>query len=238
VKTSVIPHNKREDMYRYIAAQAKEGVQSYIVCPAIEESESIECPNVETLFAELQEKLPDTRIQTLHGRMKETQKEQIMRSFREGEIDALVTTTVIEVGVHVPNACIMVIEGAERFGLSQLHQLRGRVGRSEKQAYCFLLYGTRSEHENERVSTMTRTNDGFEIARQDLLLRGPGDFIGTRQHGGAEEGLIQGAMDVRLLEQASGAAREILETSGEESARLVELAMERYGSLAAEIAMN
>ncbi|MEA4870796.1 MAG: ATP-dependent DNA helicase RecG [Christensenella sp.] len=238
VKTSVIPAEKREDMYRYIAKQAKEGVQSYIVCPVIEESETVECPSVDALYAELKQKIPQVRINKLHGRMKEAEKDAVMRAFRAGEIDALITTTVIEVGVHVPNACIMAIEGAERFGLSQLHQLRGRVGRSTKQAYCFLLYGVQSELENERLLTMTRTSDGFEIAQKDLLLRGPGDFIGTRQHGDGAEGLLAGALDAKLLEQASRAAREILEAPGEESARLIELASERFGSILGNIAMN
>ncbi len=238
IKTSVIPQSKRDDMYRYIEAQAKQGVQSYIVCPAIEQSDVIECPSVDALYAELKKKLPQTKLGKLHGRMKEQEKERVMRAFRAGEIGALVTTTVIEVGVHVPNACIMAIEGAERFGLSQLHQLRGRVGRSAQQAYCFLLYGVESEQENERMRTMTQTGDGFEIAQKDLLLRGPGDFIGTRQHGDDGAGLLSGAMDAKLLEQASNAAREILDHGGEESARLIELAAERHGALLRDIAMN
>ncbi len=238
IKTSVIPTSKRDDMYAYIAAQAKEGVQSYIVCPAIEESDTIECPSVNALYTELKKKHPETKFAKLHGQMKESEKERVMRAFRAGEIDALITTTVIEVGVHVPKACIMAIEGAERFGLSQLHQLRGRVGRSAKQAYCFLLYGVESREENERMLTMTQTNDGFEIAQKDLLLRGPGDFIGTRQHGDDGAGLLSGTMDAKLLEQASRAAKEILASGGEESARMIELASERYGSLLGDIAMN
>lgn len=238
IKTSVIPASKRDDMYAYIAAQAKEGVQSYVVCPAIEESDTIECPSVDALYTELKKKLSETKIGKLHGRMKETEKERVMRAFRAGEVDVLVTTTVIEVGVHVPNACIMAIEGAERFGLSQLHQLRGRVGRGAKQAYCFLLYGVESREENERMLTMTQTNDGFEIAQKDLLLRGPGDFIGTRQHGDDSASLITSTMDAKLLEQASNAAREILNQGGEESARLIELASERYGTMLGDIAMN
>ena len=238
VKTSVIRASKREDMYRYIAAQAKESVQSYVVCPAIEESDTIVCPSVDVLFAELKKMLPETKIGKLHGQMKEAEKARVMHAFRTGEIDVLVTTTVIEVGVHVPNACIMAIEGAERFGLSQLHQLRGRVGRSTKQAYCFLLYGVESSEENERMLTMTQTNDGFEIAQKDLLLRGPGDFIGTRQHGEDGAGLLAGAMDARLLEEAARAAKEILQQGGEESARMIEIASERYGSMLGDIAMN
>ena len=238
IKTSVIPASKRDDMYAYIASQAKEGVQSYIVCPAIEESDTIECPNVNALYAELKKLQMETRFAKLHGQMKEAEKERVMHAFRAGEIDALITTTVIEVGVHVPNACIMAIEGAERFGLSQLHQLRGRVGRSAKQAYCFLLYGVENREQNERMLTMTQTSDGFEIAQKDLLLRGPGDFIGTRQHGDDGAGLLSGTMDTKLLEQASRAAKEILSSGGEESARMIELASERYGSLLGDIAMN
>ena len=238
VKTSVIPASKRDDMYRYIAKQAAEGIQSYVVCPTIEENETSEIPSVDALYSELKKRLPETRLAKLHGRMKETEKESVMRAFRAGEVDVLVTTTVIEVGVHVPNACVMVIEGAERFGLSQLHQLRGRVGRSAKQAYCFLLYGTQSEFENERLKTMTRTCDGFEIAQQDLLLRGPGDFIGTRQHGDDGMGLLAGAMDVSLLERAGKAAREILASPSEEAERLIELASERYEGMLADIALN
>ncbi len=193
---------------------------------------------MDALFAELKKMLPETRIGKLHGQMKEAEKERVMRAFRAGETDVLVTTTVIEVGVHVPSACIMVIEGAERFGLSQLHQLRGRVGRSAKQAYCFLLYGMESQDENERMLIMTQTNDGFEIAQKDLLLRGPGDFIGTRQHGDDSVGLLSSTMNVQLLEEASRAAKEILQQGGEESARLIEIASERYGSMLGDIAMN
>lgn len=238
VKTSLIPQDKRADMYRYLANQALEGVQSYIVCPVIEASETQDLPSVDALFDELRKEFPSTRLGKLHGGMKEGEKERVMRAFRAGELDALVTTTVIEVGVHVPNACVMVVEGAERFGLSQLHQLRGRVGRSAKQAYCFLLYATQSERENERLKTMTRTSDGFEIAEKDLLLRGPGDFFGTRQHGETEAGAFFDAMDIKTLERASRAAREILDAPGEEGARLAELAMERYEGQTSDIAMN
>lgn len=238
VRTSVIPPNKRADMYRYLENQAREGVQSYIVCPVIEENDALDIPSVDALYKELKKELPNTRLGKLHGEMKESEKDRVMRAFRAGEIDVLVTTTVIEVGVHVPNACIMVIEGAERFGLSQLHQLRGRVGRSTKQAYCFLLCKTQGHSENERLKTMAQTNDGFLIAERDLLLRGPGDFIGTRQHGDDGTGALFGAMDIKTLELASRAAREILDCKGEESARLIELALERFGSGMAEIAMN
>ena len=173
----------------------------------------------------------------LHGQMKDAEKERVMRAFRAGEIDMLVTTTVIEVGVHVENACFMVIEGAERFGLSQLHQLRGRVGRSAMQAYCFLLTSEGNGEANARIQALTKTSDGFEIARQDLMLRGPGDFIGVRQHGDAGLMMLGGVLDVQTLELAGRAAREIVSTPNEESARLVELANERYDAMS-DIAMN
>ncbi|MEN6594778.1 MAG: ATP-dependent DNA helicase RecG [Clostridiaceae bacterium] len=238
VKTSLIPPNKRGDMYAYLAKQAaEEGLQSYVVCPLIEESESIECPSVFELYTELKKTLPKTRIGMLHGQMKDAEKERVMRAFRAGEIDILVTTTVIEVGVHVENACFMVIEGAERFGLSQLHQLRGRVGRSARQAYCFLLTSDGNGETNERIQTLAKTSDGFEIARQDLLLRGPGDFIGVRQHGDAGVAMLGGMLDVQTLERAGRAAREIVCTPNEENTRLIELANERYDAMS-DIAMN
>ncbi len=237
IKTSIIPQKKRADMYRYIAEQAKKNVQAYIVCPLIEESESIDCPSVDEIYAELKDALPNTQVGKLHGQMREQEKNRVMRAFRDGEIDVLVTTTVIEVGVHVPNACVMVIEGAERFGLSQLHQLRGRVGRSNAQSYCFLLYGTQSDEENQRMKAMTQTNDGFEIAQKDLLLRGPGDFIGVRQHGDGVISALAGAMDVRLLEQAGKAAKEIVSTPTDGNERVIRYAMERFDSMT-DIAMN
>ena len=237
IKTSIIPQKKRADMYRYIAEQAERGVQTYVVCPLIDESENIECPSVSEVYGEIHDALPKTRIAKLHGQMREQEKERVMRAFRDGEIDVLVTTTVIEVGVHVPNACVMVVEGAERFGLSQLHQLRGRVGRSSAQSYCFLLYGAQSDEENQRMKAMTQTNDGFEIAQKDLSLRGPGDFIGVRQHGDGVISALSGTMDVRLMEQVGKAAREIVSIPTDENEYVVSRAMERFDSMT-DIAMN
>ena len=237
IKTSIVPRKKRVDMYRYIAEQTEKKVQTYVVCPLIEESESIDCPSVDEIYTEIKEALPQTRIGKLHGQIREQEKKRVMRAFRDGKIDVLVATTVIEVGVHVPNACIMVIEGAERFGLSQLHQLRGRVGRSSAQSYCFLLYGSQNEEENQRMKAMTQTNDGFEIAQKDLLLRGPGDFIGVRQHGDGAISALVGTMDVRMLEQAGKAVKEIVFTPTDENERVICHAMERFDSMA-DIAMN
>ena len=238
VKTRIIPKAKRGDLYAYLSREAKSGAQSYVVCPFIEESELIEAPSVCALYAELKKKLPGARVAMLHGRMREDEKETIMHAFRDGEIDVLVTTTIIEVGVHVANACAMVIEGAERFGLSQLHQLRGRVGRGERQAYCFLLYGAEETEENARMRALVDTNDGFEIAQRDLALRGPGDFIGVRQHGEGDAALLAGLIDVRLLEAARLMAKEIVETPSEAYAGLVERALSRFAPESARIAMN
>ncbi len=238
VKTSVIPAAKRNDMYAYIAREAKAGAQAYVVCPLIEESELIGAPSVESLCRELKKKMPGVRVAGLHGRMRAPEKEAVMRSFRDGETDVLVTTTVVEVGVHVPNARVMVIEGAERFGLSQLHQLRGRVGRSDRQAYCFLLSASEDETETARMRALAETNDGFAIAQKDLDLRGPGDFMGVRQHGENETAALSSLLDVRLLEEMHRVAREIAGTPNDENARLIAYAEERFSPEETQIAMN
>lgn len=236
VKTSVIPTHRREAMYAYLARRAAEGAQSYVVCPLIEETEGQEdSVSAEGLFRELTEKLKGTRIALLHGRMSGKQKQQIIESFRAGMIDVLVSTTVIEVGVHVPNASIMVIEGADRFGLAQLHQLRGRVGRSSEQAYCFLLSEKGGEASAARLSVMTETNDGFLIAEQDLAQRGPGDLYGTRQHGMVED--VPGG-DLVTLELAAQAAREVIACPSVGNNELLEYALARCTKNSADIAMN
>ena len=156
------------------------------------------------------EVFPDLRVGLVHGRMKSRDKEGVMRAFAAGEIDVLVSTTVIEVGVDVPNAALMVVENAERFGLSQLHQLRGRVGRGKHQSYCVLVTGTQHPESRERLRVLSKTADGFKIAEEDLKLRGPGDFFGQRQHGLPQLGIADLAGDVRLLKQAQQAADELL----------------------------
>ena len=183
VVTAVIPRHKYDDMLEYIAAEAKKGNQSYFVCPKIEGDEEGSLMSVTELFDTLKNRLPGVRFALLHGKMKDKEKAEVMAAFKDKQYDCLVSTTVIEVGVDVPDATIMVIYNAERFGLSQLHQLRGRVGRGDKKSYCFLLPGADSPEARERLAAIRASSDGFAIAEKDLELRGGGDFFGTRQSG-------------------------------------------------------
>ena len=184
VETFLVGEPMRERINAFIRRQVTEGHQVYIVCPAIEEDEQSTLKSAEAWAGTLQQTVfPDCRVALLHGRMKGAEKDAVMRAFAAGESDILVATTVIEVGVDVPNATLIVIENAERFGLSQLHQLRGRVGRGSAQSYCVLFSSNKNELTRERLKALCATNDGFRIAEQDLALRGPGDFLGSRQHG-------------------------------------------------------
>ena len=183
ISTSIIPESKYEDMLSYVQRETQAGKQAYFVCSKIDDDEEGSIMSVTELYEELQEKLPSVRFALLHGRMKDKEKSEIMTAFKDGAYDCLVSTTVIEVGVDVPNATIMIIYNAERFGLSQLHQLRGRVGRGSEKSYCFLLMGTDGEAARERLTTLKNSTDGFKIAEKDLEMRGSGDFFGTRQSG-------------------------------------------------------
>jgi len=184
VNTVAISQQRRGEVVARVAQACQEGRQAYWVCTLVEESEVLEAQAAEATAAELQLLLPNVRIGLVHGRLKAVHKEQIMASFKRRELDLLVATTVIEVGVDVPNASLMVIENPERLGLSQLHQLRGRVGRGSRESHCLLLYGTPlSAQAKERIRIMRETNDGFVVAEKDLLLRGPGEVLGTRQTG-------------------------------------------------------
>ena len=218
VETYVVGEDKRQRMYGFVRKLVQEGRQVYIVCPAVEEDpevwEGLEGPDlkaVTTYAAGLrQEVFPDLRVGFVHGRMKAKEKETVMAGFAAGELDVLVSTTVIEVGVDVPNATLMVVENAERFGLSQLHQLRGRVGRGKHTSYCVLVTSSRGQDSTQRLKVMKQTTDGFEIAQEDLNLRGPGDFFGNRQHGLPQLHIADLAGDMGLLQQAQQAAKELL----------------------------
>ena len=218
VATYVVGEDKRQRMYGFVRKQVAEGRQVYIVCPAVEEVEPMEGPEgfadlkaVTTYVKDLQEKVfPDLRVGFVHGKLKAKEKEEAMAAFAGGEMDVLVSTTVIEVGVDVPNASLMIVENAERFGLSQLHQLRGRVGRGKHQSYCVLLAASKSDTARERLRALAATNDGFRIAEEDLRLRGPGDFFGQRQHGLPQLKVADFAADMEVLKEAKAAAETLI----------------------------
>ena len=230
VQTRLVPQERLADAYKFVRGQVAEGRQAFVVCPLIEESASIETKAATEEYERLSgEVFPDLRVGLLHGRMPSRDKDAILRRFSDGGLDVLVTTAVVEVGIDVPNATIMLIEGAERFGLAQLHQFRGRVGRGEHRSYCFLLSSdTRSAASRERLSALTRTHDGFELAEIDLELRGAGDFFGTRQSGLPSLRMAQLA-DRRLLEQARTLATRIIEDDPK-------LAAPEHSALAAQVA--
>jgi len=204
---------RRQEVYNFIRKQIGAGRQVYIVYPLISESENLDLKNLEDGFQHISEEFRDYEVCMVHGRMKPADKEREMRKFKEGRTQIMVATTVIEVGVDVPNASVMVIESAERFGLSQLHQLRGRVGRGAEQSWCILMSSFKTTHESrKRLDVMVRTNDGFEIAEMDMRLRGPGDLEGTRQSGiGFDLRIANLAKDADLLEMARREARDILD---------------------------
>ena len=218
VDTFVVGEDKRARMYGFVRRLVGEGRQAYIVCPAVEEDPDAWAQGVPDLKAvasyakDLQEKVfPDLRVGFVHGRLKAKEKERIMADFAAGGLDVLVSTTVIEVGVDVTNAALMIVENAERFGLSQLHQLRGRVGRGAHKSYCVLVTASRAQNSLARLKALAGTTDGFKIAEEDLKLRGPGDFFGDRQHGLPQLRIADLAGDMRVLRQAQDAAHALLE---------------------------
>ena len=205
IKTSFVSSHKLT--YKLIREEVEAGRQAYIVYPLIEESETLSAKAATIEAERLQaEVFPDLRIGLLHGKLKNAEKDQVMADFKAKKYDILVCTTVVEVGVDVPNATVILIENAERFGLSQLHQLRGRVGRSDLQSYCILYSNTKSQETRERLNIMTETNDGFVIAEKDLELRGPGEFLGTRQSGIPDLIISDIVRDAKILEIARNEA--------------------------------
>ncbi len=199
----------RKKAYDFIKKEVAAGRQAYVICPMVEASEMIEAENVVDYTAALKEALPGMSIEYLHGKMKGKEKNSIMERFASGEISVLVSTTVVEVGVNVPNATVMMIENAERFGLAQLHQLRGRVGRGKYQSYCILVNGSDQDGTKERLDILNKSNDGFFIASEDLKLRGPGDIFGIRQSGEMEFKLGDIFTDANLLKTVSEEVKHI-----------------------------
>ena len=211
VKNCVVGTSYRPKAYSFIEKQVQTGRQAYVICPMVEESEGLDAENVTDYAKKLQKVLPDEiRVEILHGKMKPKEKNKIMEAFAAGEIQVLVSTTVVEVGVNVPNATVMMVENAERFGLAQLHQLRGRVGRGEHQSYCIFIQGNNEEDTSRRLKILNESNDGFYIAGEDLKLRGPGDLFGIRQSGLMEFKIGDIYNDAGILKNASEAAGEIL----------------------------
>lgn len=211
VKTRLIKESRRGELYQYIGQilLSKNDMQAYIVCPLVEESEDLDLTAAQTLYNELREQsFKGLGVGLLHGRLKSSEKDRIIERFKAGEIKALVSTTVIEVGVDVPQASVMVVEHADRFGLSQLHQLRGRVGRGSRQAWCFLLADPHTREAWQRLKAMEKSTDGFELAREDLAIRGPGEFWGLKQHGLDQLKVASLTGDYRLVELSSRLIRE------------------------------
>lgn len=218
VDTFALGESYRPRVQAFIRKLAAVGQQIFIVCPLVGEADQIpdERKAVTAYARQLQEQVfPDLRVAVLHGKMKPREKEKVMAAFAAGESDILVSTTVVEVGVDVPNATCMVVENADRFGLSQLHQLRGRVGRGKAKSYCILLSDSQNEETRARLKVMTQTNDGFRISQEDLRLRGPGDFFGQRQHGLPAMKIADLSCDMRLLDEAQTAARQLMERDPE-----------------------
>lgn len=212
IKNCVVDTSYRPNAYEFIKKQVALGRQAYIICPMVEESESVEAENVVDYANQLRQEMPsEIIIEILHGKMKPTQKNDVMQRFSDGEIHILVSTTVVEVGVNVPNATVMMVENADRFGLAQLHQLRGRVGRGTHQSYCIFVAGNKSSKNMKRLEILNKTNDGFKIAEEDLKLRGPGDFFGVRQSGELDLGIADIYTDATMLKAAADAADKVME---------------------------
>ena len=225
IKTRLVADNRRQDVVGFVKKHVEEGRQAYWVCPLIEESEALQLQTAEETYAQLSADLPGLAVGLVHGRLKADEKQAVMSAFAAGEIDVLVATTVIEVGVDVPNASLMVIEHAERFGLSQLHQLRGRVGRGQYESSCVLIYaGPLGEIARQRLKIIFEHTDGFEIARQDLQIRGPGEFVGARQSGVPLLRYADLEMDADLVDMAREVAEEMLT----EHAALAEKHLQRW----------
>ncbi len=229
IKNCVVDIGYRQKAYDFIVKQVNEGHQAYVICPLVEDSENMEGKNATDYAKELSQILPDhIQVGLLHGKMKNEKKNEVMEAFARNEIQVLVSTTVVEVGVNVPNATVMMIENADRFGLAQLHQLRGRVGRGDAQSYCIMINTSNTKTAQKRLEILNKSNDGFYIASEDLKLRGPGDFFGIRQSGDLAFDIGDIYQDAKELQQASESVNEILDNDPE-------LEKEEHGALKREM---
>jgi ATP-dependent DNA helicase RecG len=206
IKTFCVPEHKRSDMYGFLQKELESGAQVFVVCPVVEDSEDTTLCSSEQIYEDLSRRFAAYGVSLLHGRMRSEEKNDVMKHFKDKKSNLLVSTTVIEVGVDVPDATVMVVEDAQCFGLAQLHQLRGRVGRNDKSSYCFLMSDDR---DNERLSVLTSTNDGFKIAEEDLKQRGPGQFLGSRQSGASDLYMAHMISDMRLFSETRDIAEEL-----------------------------
>lgn len=243
VRTYHRPPEARDRVYEFVRREVQAGRQAYVVCPLVEESDKLDASAAVELYERMRTRVfPDLRVGLLHGRMPVADKDAVMEAFRRGDVQVLVATPVIEVGVDVPNATVMVVEDADRFGLAQLHQLRGRVGRSAHRSYCILISALPTEEARRRIQALVETHDGFRIAQVDLELRGPGEFFGTRQHGLPDFRVADPIRDVGLLEQARTAAERILEVDPQlqrpEHRVLRERLLRRYAESGAFLAVG
>ena len=235
IDTFPVTKGMEDRVNNFIKKQIDEGRQAYIVCPLVEENEEIDAKSVMELAENYKTKVfSNYRVEYLHGKMKQKEKDDIMEKFKDGKIDILISTTVIEVGVNVPNSSIMVVENAERFGLAQLHQLRGRVGRGEYKSYCILKYQGNSDIIRQRMNVMKATNDGFVISEKDLELRGTGEFFGTKQHGIPEFKIANLFEDIKMLKVVQGVCIDILQKDplleNKENQKLKEIVDNKFGN--------
>jgi ATP-dependent DNA helicase RecG len=237
IQTKIVSPGQKRPLFGFLREQVLTGRQVYVVFPLIEESETLAAKAATAEYEKLKTHVfPEFRLGLMHGKLKPQEKDEVMEKFRNREFDMLISTTVIEVGVDVPNATVMVIENADRFGLAQLHQLRGRVGRGSEQSYCFLIADVKSESTRQRLGVLEATNDGFVVAEKDLEIRGPGEFLGTRQSGLPDLCLADLIADATILEQARKAAIGLIKSNADLSKypELKEQVQKRLQTLAAE----
>jgi ATP-dependent DNA helicase RecG len=233
VGTFCVSEAKRDDMYGFLESETANGSQAFVVCPVIEQNEENGMRSSEEVFELLKKRFP--RVALLHGKMSAAEKNETLKQFRDKQYDILVSTTVIEVGIDIPDATIMIIENAERFGLAQLHQLRGRVGRGEKKSYCFLMC---SDAQNERLKVLTKTNDGYKIAEEDLRLRGPGEYLGSNQSGVSDLYMANLIRDMKLLKETQQIAKDLHDENGDMYRTLEAAARKRFDIKFEQTAVN